>query len=90
LTAVINALWMSTSDLVEFFRNPVRSESSSELRNPVGLRSWNRIMFNTVWFWFDSDKWPCNAWVETDAGSSCDWPYNYSPWTSTSRVDEVQ
>jgi len=47
-TAVMNAVWISTSDPVEFFRNPVQSGSGSELQNPVGSRSWNRIIFNTA------------------------------------------
>jgi len=32
---------------LSFFRNPVRSGSGSELQNPVGSRSGNRVMFNT-------------------------------------------
>jgi len=44
LTAVINAIWISKSEPVEFFRNPVRS--GSELQNPVGSRS--GIMFKTA------------------------------------------
>jgi len=47
-TAVINAVWISISDPIEFFRNPVRSGSASELQNPVGSRFGNRIMFNTA------------------------------------------
>jgi len=31
-----------------FFQNPVRSGSGSEVQNPVGSQSGNRIMFNTV------------------------------------------
>jgi len=45
---VINAVWISISDRVEFFLNPVRSGFGSELQNPVVSRSGNRIMFNTV------------------------------------------
>jgi len=44
---VIKAVWVSISNPVEFFQNPVRSGSGSELENPVGLRSGNRIMINT-------------------------------------------
>jgi len=36
---VINEVWISISDPVEFFQNPVRSGSGSELQNPVGSRS---------------------------------------------------
>jgi len=32
---------------LSFFRNPVRSGYGSELQNPVGSRSGNRILFNT-------------------------------------------
>jgi len=46
-TAVINAVWISISDPFDFFRNPVRTGSGSELQNPIGSRSGNRIMFNT-------------------------------------------
>ena len=46
-TALINAVWISISDPVEFFRNPLRSGSSSGLRNPVVSRSRSRIMVNT-------------------------------------------
>ena len=46
-TAVINAVWISISDAVECFWNPVRPGSGSELQNPVGSQSGNRIMFNT-------------------------------------------
>jgi len=38
---------ISMSDPVEIFRNPVISGSVSEVLNPVGSRSGNRIMFNT-------------------------------------------
>jgi len=24
----------------------------------------------------NSKQWPCNACLETDSASSCDWPYN--------------
>jgi len=43
---VINAVWISVSEPVEFFRNPVRSGSGLEFQNPVGSRSGNWIMFN--------------------------------------------
>jgi len=46
-TAVINADWISTSDPVEFFQNPVQSGSSSELQNLGGSQSGSWIMFNT-------------------------------------------
>jgi len=45
---MIKAVWISISDPVEFFLNPVRSGSGSELQNPVASRSGNRIMFNTA------------------------------------------
>jgi len=53
LTAVFNTVWLSISDPEEFFRNPVRSDSGSELQNPIGSRSGNRITFNTGthWIW---------------------------------------
>ena len=35
-------------DPVEFFQNPVRTGSGSELQNPVESRSENRIMFTTA------------------------------------------
>jgi len=44
---VMNAVWISISDPVNFFRNPLRSGSGSELQNPVGSWSGNWIMFNT-------------------------------------------
>ena len=44
---MINAVWISISDLVKFFQNPVQSRSDSEMQTPVGSRSGNRIMFNT-------------------------------------------
>jgi len=44
---VINAVWISISDPVEFFGNSVRSGSGSELQNLVGSQSGNRTMFNT-------------------------------------------
>jgi len=44
---VINAVWISISDPLEFFQNPVQPGSGSGVQNPVGLRSRNRIMFNT-------------------------------------------
>jgi len=47
-TAVINAVWISISYPVEFFQNPVQSGSGSEVQKPVGSRSGDRIMFNTV------------------------------------------
>jgi len=40
-TAVISAGWISISDPVEFFHNPVQSGSDSEVQNPVGSRSGN-------------------------------------------------
>jgi len=42
---VINVVWISISDPVVFFQNPVGS--GSEVQNPVGSRSGNLIMFNT-------------------------------------------
>jgi len=53
-SAVINAIWISTSDPFDFFRNPVPPGSGSELPNPVGSRSGNRIMFNTDAYYFYS------------------------------------
>jgi len=50
-TAVINAVWISISNPDELFQNPVQSGSGSELQNPVGSRSGNRIMFNTAVHW---------------------------------------
>ena len=44
-TAVINTVWIPCLIRLSFFQNPVRS--GSELQNPVGSRSGNRIMFNT-------------------------------------------
>ena len=48
LNAVINEVCISTSEPVKFFRNLVQTGSSSELQNPVGSQSGNRIMFNTA------------------------------------------
>jgi len=45
---VIKAVWISISDEVLFFRNPVRTGSDSELQNLVGSRSGHRIIFNTA------------------------------------------
>ena len=46
---MIDAVWISISDPVEFFfQNPISSRSGSEWQNPVGSRSGNRMMFNTV------------------------------------------
>ena len=44
---MINAVWISTFDPVEFFQNPVQSGSGSEVQNPIGSLSWNQTMFNT-------------------------------------------
>jgi len=41
-----NAIWISISDPVEFFQNPVRSGTGPEFQNPVGMRSGKRIVFN--------------------------------------------
>jgi len=62
-TAVINAVWITISDPVKFFKNPVQCRSGSELQNPVGSRSGNRIMFNTGTESeiFDSDFTPALA-----------------------------
>ena len=49
-TAVINAVWISISDPVEFFQNPGQPGSGSEVQNLVGSRSGNRIIFNTATF----------------------------------------
>ena len=48
LNAVINEVCISTSEPVKFFRNLVQTGSRSELQNPVGSQSGNRIMFNTA------------------------------------------
>ena len=57
ITEVINAGWISISDPVQFFRNPVRSGCGSELQNPVGTRSGDRIMFNTdAYQFYQSDS----------------------------------
>jgi len=45
---VINAVWLSISDPVKFFRNLVRSGSGSELQNMIESLCGNRIMFNTA------------------------------------------
>jgi len=45
---VINAVWISISDPVEFFSKSSPIGSGSELQSPVGSLSGNRIMFNTV------------------------------------------
>jgi len=47
---VINAVWISIGYLIQlsFFQNPVQPGSCSELQNPVGSRSGNRIIFNAV------------------------------------------
>jgi len=34
-TAVIHAVWISTSDPIEFFQNPVQPGSGSEVQNPL-------------------------------------------------------
>jgi len=44
---VTNAVWISISNPVEFFQNPVQFGSGSEVQNPVGSQSGNLIMFNT-------------------------------------------
>jgi len=36
---VINAVWISISDPIEFFQNPVQLGSDSEVQNAVGSRS---------------------------------------------------
>ena len=69
-TAVINAAWISISDPVEFFQNPVQSGSCSVLQNPVGSWSGNRIKFNSgshssrILRWyarFVKQKWNCQS-----------------------------
>ena len=45
---MITAVRIPISDAVEFFQNPIWSGSGSEVKNPVGSWSGNRIMFNTA------------------------------------------
>jgi len=47
LTLDETPVWISISDPVEFFQNPVQPGSGSEVQNPVESRIRNRIMFNT-------------------------------------------